>query len=839
MLKPMHYDLRIEPDLESFTFQGRVTIHLRASEPADHILLDCIGLTVRECTLREGEKRRPCDFHLEPEQENLRIVPPTPVSGRIELKIRYTGPIGDNMAGFYRSAYTAADGRKRHIAVTQFEESDARRALPCMDHPMHKASFDVEMIVPSDLTAISNGAVKAEKPMDSGKKSVRFECTPPMSSYLLFFGVGAFEILRDQKDPRVAGIALPGMAQRLDFGVTFGRKALGFCESYYGIPYPLTKIDLIAIPDFAFGAMENWGAITFRENLLLNDPGGTSALGKQRICEVIAHEIAHQWFGNLVTPSDWKYLWLNESFATYFGFGVVAHYYPEWSTWDQFLQDQTDAAMARDALRDTVPVEIPGGEHVVINTSTAPIIYSKGGSLLRQIEGFIGPENFKQGLRRYLRTHQYACASSHHLWESFEAVSDRPVKEMVEQWVRQPGFPVVDARRENGRLILEQKRFTYLPAATDAIWPIPVVMDLYTADGNIQRKTILMDRRRQAFDLHDDAAACKLNAGQTGFYRVHYDPADLQALGGLVRQKRLQPEDRWGLQNDLFAMVRAGKETLGNYFAFLGYYEEESADLPLTGIDANLFAAGLVLDKDMWPSLAARGRTFSAGILERIGFEPAARESRATAMLRERVLWHAVLYGEEGALRFTSDQFAALTGGAAVHPDLARSVMQAGALQGGEEAFRFLCRRLESTDSEHERMHILLALGGQQDPGLVRETCRYTLDRVPDRNRFIPLVALALNPHAIPLMWDWFTAHVGELEALHPLLYERVIAGIVPLAGMQKAEAVRHFLTGYMSEHPQTADVITLSLEKLEINLAMRRAADNLKPEGKKSGQRR
>ena len=835
-MRPLHYNLHLEPDLDNFTFDGRVDIRLETDEPTREILLNCLELAVWECAIKEGDKWRPCSFCLEPENEILRIIPVDAVTGKVDIQITYTGQINDKMAGFYRSAYTV-DHSTRHIAVTQFQESDARRALPCMDHPVHKAAFDIEMVVPQGLTAISNGAITNRETLDNGKTLFRFERTPRMSTYLLFFGVGEFETLVDKEDPRVKGIALPGLAERLAFGVKFGRKALQYCESYYGIPYPLSKMDLIAIPDFAFGAMENWGAITFRENLLLHDPQSTSALGEQRICEVTAHEIVHQWFGNLVTPADWKYLWLNESFATYFGYGVVDHYYPEWGTWHQFLQGQTDTAMVRDALVETIPVEIPGGEHVVINTSTAPIIYSKGGSLLRQIEGYIGADNFRSGLQHYLKTHQYACASSHHLWEAFEAASNQPVTAMVEQWVMQPGFPLVEAFRNGSTLTLTQKRFTYQPNTADTCWPIPVVMDVFDANQNAHRQTVMLDQPRKTLTLDGQVQAFKINAGQTGFYRVRYTaPADVDALARLVREQGMPPEDRWGVQNDLFAMVKTGLASMHDYLAFLDSYDREIADLPLTGIDANLFAAGLVLledgrlgdgslDEGWWSCLARTGSVFTRRTLERIGFEPRQGEPRTVSMLREQMLWHAALYDDENILKFTSEQFEAFAQKGSIHPDLARSVMQAGILQGGEKAFGFLCRRLESTDSEHERMNILMALGSQKDPDLIRKTCTYTLDHVPDRNRFIPLVALCLNPHAIPLMWDWFLEHVQVLETFHPLLYERVIAGIVPLAGMERPEAVQDFFTEYMQKHPQTVDVAKLSLEKLQINLAMRQAA--------------
>jgi aminopeptidase N len=259
---------------------------------------------------------------------------------------------------------------------------------------------------------------------------------------------GPFEIHTDDVDPRVRAVCLPGWGTRPSSAGPSAARPWQYGEDYYAIDYPLTKMDLIAVPDFAFGAMENWGAITFRENLLLNDTRGDIAGAQARICEVIAHEITHQWFGNLVTPEEWKYLWLNESFATYFGYGMVDHHYPAWEIWHQFVRSQTETALTRDALHETFAIEMPGDAQVAITTSTAPIIYSKGGSILRQLEAWIGSDHFKAGLRRYLTQFAYGCAASHHLWESLSASSGMPVADLMRNWVTQPGFPVITADRK-------------------------------------------------------------------------------------------------------------------------------------------------------------------------------------------------------------------------------------------------------------------------------------------------------------------------------------------------------------------------------------------------------
>ncbi|GAF90439.1 unnamed protein product, partial [marine sediment metagenome] len=277
-----------------------------------------------------------------------------------------------------------------------------------------------------------------------------------------------------------------------------------------------------------------------------------------------------QWFGNLVTPSDWKYLWLNESFATYFGYGVVAHYYPEWDLWDQFLHGQTDTALARDALKETVPIEIPGGEHVVINASTAPIIYNKGGSILWQVAGYIGEDTFREGLRHYLRSHEYACASSRNLWEALEEGSEKPVTTMMESWIEQPGFPLVEVTRDANKLLLTQARFTYLPNESDQVWVVPVTVKVFYNRGDSKTITTLLDSKDMSIDIGGEAIAYKVNFGQAGFYRVRYhEKSDLWELGKRVLSKELPPVDRWGLQNDLYALVRRGDTSVDDYLDFL------------------------------------------------------------------------------------------------------------------------------------------------------------------------------------------------------------------------------------------------------------------------------
>lgn len=823
-IKPVNYNIHIEPNLENFKFSGNVDILINALEPVGSVSLNILDLAVWNCKVQIDSGFVDCSFSVNPVKEEIKISLPGEITGRFTLRIDYVGEINDRMAGFYRSRYISG-GKEKFIAVTQFEESDARRAFPCFDHPVKKATFDLEMVIDKGLTAISNCPVKKEQRIDNGKKIVKFLQTPRMSTYLFFFCVGEFNFLDDAGEVLVRAATLPGMLKYAGFGLEFGRKSLEFCEEYYGIKYPLPKLDLISIPDFAFGAMENWGAITFRENLLLHYPGITSKAGEERICEVIAHEIVHQWFGNLVTPSDWKYLWLNESFATYFGFGIVDKYYPEWDIWEQFLYTQTGAALNRDALHETIPIEIPGGEHVVINSSTAPIIYNKGGSILRQVKAYIGDENFKQGLKNYLQKHEYDCASSRHLWESFEEVSKKSVTGMMKSWIEQKGFPLVDVNREGDRLILSQKRFTYLPNESNQEWLVPVTIRLFLNDGRTESVSTLMEGKYASVDIGNDALAYKVNDGQTGFYRVSYKECkDLQKLGELVSDKRLSPVDRWGLQDDLYALVKKGAASIDNYLDFISFYKTEDAFLSLISIADNLWHAYLVMDGATREKAALTGKLLFENVLSHIGCVPDPNEKHTISILRDHIILSAVEFGSEDVRDFALDKFESMMHGKTVHQDIMKSVMQVGALNGDRTVFDWFENRLDLSESEHERINILAALGHFKDMELIEKSQQYVLEKVPDRNKFVPIVSMSANPYAFPTLWDWYKSQVNELEQFHPLHYERVIGAVIPVCGLGKEDEVRDFFQDYMGRKEIAKDVIKLSLEKMEINSRMRKA---------------
>jgi len=822
-VRPLNYHIELAPDLVRLDFTGQVRIRFFADAPVQTVELNILELAVKRCSLLEPEKKGTCPYKIQPDEETLQIELPEAISGEFEIQIDYYGEINRSMAGFYRSQYKL-DGREHPIAVTQFQESDARRAFPCMDHPAYKAKFEVALTIDETLEAISNTRVRAQSPAGGGKKTVRFEETPGMSTYLLFFGVGDFKSRAGENDPRVRINWLPGMGEETAYGLEFGQKALAWCEDYFGVAYPLAKLDLIAVPDFAFGAMENWGAITFRENLLLYDPKITSADAEERICEVIAHEIVHQWFGNLVSPADWRYLWLNESFATYFGFGAVAHYHPDWQIWDEFLSAQTAPAMARDGLTDTSAIEIRGGAHVVINSSTAPIIYSKGGSILRQIEGFLGGETFQAGLNAYLNTHAYANTVSQDMWAALESASGQPVSRIMKAWVETPGHPLVVARHENERLVLHQQRFSYLPASDSAVWPIPLLIRVFDADGGSRVVTEMMDTPEKTIEIGDGTAAYKINDGQSGFYRAAYDdPDNFDALCRLVGQKKLAERDRWGLENDVYALLKAGQYSIDPYLKFLSSYRQERHPLILSALFSHLFELYLLLKGPEKEKAADLCRQWMAGTAERLGMHPAEGEPHGELRLRRQVLRLGAFLDIPEVQHMGVEAFGKLMDGKTLSPDIRQAVMQAGAWTSGEAAFDWLIRRMGEATSEQDRINLLTALGCFRETAAIEKALDYILENTPDRNKFIPVAQMSQNPNAAPLLWDWYVGNEAALSGSHPIIRERIIGAVIPTGGLDRVDVVKNHFSS-LAETDPGAPVVRMATEKLEINQRLREA---------------
>ena len=439
------------------------------------------------------------------------------------------------------------------------------------------------------------------------------------------------------------------------------------------------------------------------------------------------------------------------------------------------------------------------------------------------IEGHIGPAHYRQGVQTYLKRHQYACTQSRDLWQAFEDVSEQPISAMMQSWISQPGYPVVHVSRAHNSLQLRQERFTYLPSANQQTWLLPISLTLWDAQGRSQHQTHLLAESATAINLPANAAAYKLNSSQNGFYRVAYeDQHNLETLGGMLADQKMAVADRWGLQNDLYALVRQTSRPFGAYLDFLKYYANECDYLPLTSIADHLLQTLLIAPQSWRAPIAAIGRQLSERVLARCGYTPATAEAQTISLLRDQLLWQAVLWGSTDVSAFGAEQFQQMTAGAKVHADIAKSVLQIGACCGSAQALGWLCDRLRQSTSEYERMNILIALGAFQQWAVQEEALAYALVKVPPRNRFIPIVAAAANPAHQEHLWDWYRQHLPQLEALHPVLFERTITAVWPYAGLGRQEELENFAQEYSKAKPDLTDAIKLALENLTINSRLR-----------------
>ena len=547
--RPTAYRLTLTPDLQNFTFSGSVDIDVEVAEPTGRILLNAAELQISAATatVASGQSIAATGIILDEKRERASLVFPNSIpAGQATLSIEFTGILNDQLRGFYRCSYADADGVDQWMAATQFEATDARRALPCWDEPAAKATFQLALRIPAHLTAVSNTLPESETPAGEGVKEVRFAPTPKMSTYLLAFVVGDLASVEERapNGTLVRIWATRGKEEQGHFALETAVDLLAYLDFYFGIPYPLEKLDHIALPDFAAGAMENWGAITYREIALLFDPVNSAANTRQRIAEIVAHEMAHMWFGDLVTMEWWDDLWLNESFASWMGNKAVDHIRPEWDMWTQFVFQDTNGGLSLDGLKNSHPIEMQVTNPAEIGELFDAISYNKGGAVLRMLEDFLGAETFREGIHHYLKSHQYGNARTEDLWASLEQVSGQPITRIMNTWIKQAGYPVLqvsdaDAAENGGKaLTLSQSRFLYdgllgSDEADDSRWQVPV--SIRQAGDEAKSTALMEDETLQAALAAADATGwVKVNAGQTGFYRVNYDADQWRRLGDAV-----------------------------------------------------------------------------------------------------------------------------------------------------------------------------------------------------------------------------------------------------------------------------------------------------------------
>jgi len=632
---PINYALTFEPDLKKFVFSGTETITTNCKKPTTIISMNCAELKITSCNVSSGGNIVKSTTTINEKKEELQIKLGEKIKGKVLINIEFKGFLNDRLLGFYRSQYKQS-GKIKYLATTQFEAADARRAFPCWDEPEAKATFEISIIADNKFSAISNMPVKSKK--RTGSKTIyTFEKTPIVSTYLIYLGVGEFEYLSGKiGKTQIRVVTTRGNKSKGKFSLELGKKLLTSYEKYFGIKYPLPKLDLIAVPDFAAGAMENWGAITFRETILLYDPKTSSTRTKQFIAEVISHEIAHQWFGNLVTMKWWNDLWLNESFATFMATKFVDKFYPEWDLWNQFIEDAMNVAMGLDSLKTTHPIDVTVNSPAEIREIFDAISYDKGGCVLRMLEHYVGEPNFQKGLKKYLSDFKYKNAEGQDLWNAIGNASGMPVSSMVHTWLKQPGFPLVEVHQDGHALKLQQKRYLLESDKkfTKGLWSIPLSLGL---DGEISKK--LFTKKSMSIKLSKNTVGFVVNYGRKGFYRVKYDAGILLDLKMLVDEKRISPIDRWAIQNDLFSLCLSGDEQVRNYLDFSDAYFDEDSYLASVNVAHNLASLYFrAFDEKFAEEIRSYVVNYFRKILSNLGWEPKKSDKHTDALLRSFVI---------------------------------------------------------------------------------------------------------------------------------------------------------------------------------------------------------
>ena len=876
---PRHYRIELDVDLDGAAFTGTVGIDIDIASATDAIVCNAADLDIAEAFITRddglgpggdadeaesgggepggpGASARRLGVALDPETERLVLTDPASSGfgpGPARLDISFSGALNDQLRGFYRSTYTDDAGRTRTIAATQFQSTDARRAFPCWDEPAFKATFEAALVTDDALLAVSNTAETGRRPAGDGRVRISFAPTMAMSTYLVAFVVGPLEatepVTADGVPIRV--VHRPGRGAQAAFALETAAHALEWYSRYYGIAYPSDKVDLVALPDFAFGAMENLGCVTFREVLLLVDPAAASQPELERVAMVINHELAHMWFGDLVTMAWWEGIWLNEAFATFMETACTDAYRPEWKVWSSFGRARA-AALAIDALDATRPVEYPVATPADAEDMFDVLTYEKGAAVVRMLEQYLGPEVFRDGVRLYLRRHAYANTATTDLWDALEEVSGQPVRSMMDGWIYQGGYPAVSARPDgDGGLVVAQRHFTLDAARADAArtWAVPLRIRTSgsgggeTADGTPpalsapatgvggeaggegsggETRFLLEGPRGVVPGVSGPVVT--INAGGTGFYRSELD-ADARAAVAADGPGARSAEERHGLIDDAWAMTLSGAMSAPELVELMAGGFATERDLNVWQAMAAAWA-GLRRIVD-GPAAAGLGRIIAASsdeAMAAVGWAARPEDDDRTRELR------AVLVRLRGA---TADDPAAVAACRSrlddPDPSMAAAALTVTAHHGGADDFaRIRDRFARAADPQSEQRH-LMALADFGHPELVTGILEETLDGEVRAQDGPYLIRRALaNRRVGAAAWDFTAANWDELARIFPSnSLARMLEGIVGLDRPEQAERVRSFLAGHPV--PQGAKQIAQHLERLKINVAFRhREADRL-----------
>ncbi|KAK6528727.1 hypothetical protein TWF694_003967 [Orbilia ellipsospora] len=767
-VKPFHYDLSIyNLDKTGFTYSGTVIVDLSIKNETSSIQINVKELELLEATIG-NQKASSIEVDKKRERATLTFESPLPVSDA-KLTIKFTGILNNKMAGFYRSEYKEPGSDvATHMFSTQFESCDARQAFPCFDEPNLKATFDFSMTVPPTWTALSNMPVESETPEGDGNlKVVKFEKSPKMSTYLYAWACGEFEYVETFTKRSYNGVHLPvrvyttkGLKEQGQFALDNAAKVVDYFSEVFDIDYPLPKVDMLAVHEFSHGAMENWGLITYRTTAVLYEDGKSDPRYKNRVAYVVAHELAHQWFGNLVTMDWWNELWLNEGFATWVGWLAIDNFYPDWDVWGQFVAESMQTGFQLDSLRSSHPIEVPVRDALEVDQIFDHISYLKGSSVIRMLSSALGRDVFLKGVSNYLKKHTYSNAKTDDLWAALSEASGQNVNAIMNNWIKVTGFPVLDVTETADTLAIRQKRFLSTgdvkPDEDQTTWWVPLGLTKEAITNVKDDVTALTERETSISGVNTDYY--KLNIGQNGFYRVNYPVERFAKLGSSL--KKLSVADRIGLVADAQALALSGDGTTSSLLSLLEGMKDEDNFLVWQTIVTALSAVRSTFGSN--PEIKDGLKKFALALYspaaEKIGWEFASTDDFLTTQLRGLLIGAAAGAGHESIIAEAKSQFTRYFSGdtAAINAAMKLRVFRIGISEGGKDEYEKVWDEYLKATSPDGKEITLQSLGKVKDESLIKDYLEKMIsDKIPTQNTHYVSSSLAMNSDAKPLVWKF------------------------------------------------------------------------------------
>ncbi|KAA8528872.1 hypothetical protein F0562_036227 [Nyssa sinensis] len=852
-LLPKRYDIKLKPDLIACKFSGTVHISVDVVADTKFIVLNAAELAIHSNSVRflaqYGSKvLEALEVQLFGDDGIMvaEFAYNLPIGVGV-LSIAFEGTLNDKMKGFYKSTYEH-NGEKKNMAVTQFEPVDARRCFPCWDEPSCKATFKITLEVPSELVALSNMPI-AEQKVEGKLKTVYYQESPIMSTYLVAVVIGLFDYVEDHTSDgiKVRVYCQVGKAKQGKFALNVAVKTLDLYKEYFAVPYSLPKLDMIAIPDFAAGAMENYGLVTYRETALLYDEKHSAAANKQRVATVVAHELAHQWFGNLVTMEWWTHLWLNEGFATWVSYLATDSLFPEWKIWTQFLSESTQG-LQLDGLAESHPIEVEINHAAEVDEIFDAISYKKGASVIRMLQSYLGPECFQRALASYIK--RYACsnAKTEDLWAVLEEESGEPVNKLMNSWTKQRGYPVVSVKVKDQNLEFEQLQFLLSGSHGDGQWIVPITVCCGSYDAH---QKFLLQSKSETLNMKEflgcsiskgsltetgmggksdkNGSECswiKVNVDQTGFYRVKYDEYLAGRLRYAIESKCLSATDRFGILDDSYALSMACQQSLASLLTLMGAYREE---LDYTVLSNLISVSSKVarIAADAVPELLDYIKQFFISLFqypaEKLGWDPKQGENHLDAMLRGELLTALAEFGHDATQNEASRRFHAFLGDRNTHllpPDLRKAayvaVMQ-NVSTSNRWGYESILRVYRETDLSQEKTRILSSLASCPDADIVLEVLNFLLSSEVRSQDAV--FGLAVSWEGRETVWGWLKEnweHISNTWGSGFLITRFISATVSPFSSYDKANEVGEFFASRTK--PSIARNLKQSIERVHIN---------------------